>query len=535
MIALTATATPLRAATTSSSSSAFDEGAPLIHGFRRTNIAVEVVEMTPSRPAIHGDAFERLAERSATRRPAIVYAPTRKKAEEPWPLAHRLSGCPAAVYHAGLAADRGAIASRRLSWPASLEVIVATIAFGMGIDKADVRTVVHTALPASVEGYYQEIGRAGRDGAPSRAILLHSYADRRTHEWFLERDYPDPQDLERVHRALDATPRSPGAIAERIAARRRMSADRLEKALEKLWIHGGARVSPEGDACRGPAEDWRGAYLAQRAHKQAQLAEIARYAESVECRMLRLVRHFGDQADAGHACGHCDVCAPEETLALRFREVSAGEHQALLAMLAQLRARDGQATGKLFAAVAETSAEPLSRDAFEALLAALVRSGLVRIEDAAFERDGERIAYRRVFATPAARADGETLAALRVTEPTRRSSRTGGGGATRSTRRRRSARSGSGSRRRTSAAKSGSGTGDPRLIEALKAWRLAEARRRRVPAFKILNDRTLAALAEAMPRDEAALLAVRGIGPTLARKHGADLLALVARHRERAQ
>ena len=83
-----------------------------------------------------------------------------------------------------------------------LDVVVATIAFGMGIDKADVRTVVHTALPACVEAFYQEIGRAGRDGLPSRSVLLHSFADRKIHEGFLDRDYPPATDLARVARVL---------------------------------------------------------------------------------------------------------------------------------------------------------------------------------------------------------------------------------------------------------------------------------------------------------------------------------------------
>src|SRR6202035_2382123 len=111
----------------------------------------------------------------------------------------------AAAYHAGLDAEmRERVQTAFQS--GSLEVVVATIAFGMGIDKADVRTVIHAGLPATLEGYYQEIGRAGRDGKPSRTILMHSYADQRTHDFLLSRDYPPVDDLAKVFAML--TPES---------------------------------------------------------------------------------------------------------------------------------------------------------------------------------------------------------------------------------------------------------------------------------------------------------------------------------------
>jgi DNA topoisomerase-3 len=157
-----------------------------IHGFRRENIAIEVARLTPAqRP----EAVSRLLSDSA-RRPAIVYVPTRREADELG--AGFGKGFAVAAYHAGMStAKREQVQTEFLA--GRIEVMVATIAFGMGVDKPDIRTVVHTSLPGTLEGFSQEIGRAGRDGKPSRAVLLHSWNDRKTHEFFHDKSYPDPE------------------------------------------------------------------------------------------------------------------------------------------------------------------------------------------------------------------------------------------------------------------------------------------------------------------------------------------------------
>ena len=205
--------------------------ARFIHGFRRENLAIEIVETPKPRRA----ELTRELLSDPARRPAIVYAPSRKEAES---LAAELSPLfPTAAYHAGLDAQhRDRVQQAFLG--GELQAVVATIAFGMGIDKADVRTVIHTAMPATLEPFYQEIGRAGRDGKPSRTVLMYSWADRRLLEFFLERDYPSVETLRDILRRIPAQ----GLHKDELRESLRMDAETFERALEKLAVHGGVNV-----------------------------------------------------------------------------------------------------------------------------------------------------------------------------------------------------------------------------------------------------------------------------------------------------
>jgi DNA topoisomerase-3 len=396
IIALTATATP-QVQDDIVAQLGLTRAERFIHGFRRTNIAIEIVERSPGERA---DVIcEILADKA--RRPAIVYAATRKNAEE---LGKALGNKLAAAYHAGMDADeRDRIQTAFLD--GRLEIIVATVAFGMGIDKANVRTIIHAALPGSLEGYYQEIGRAGRDGKPSSAILLHSFVDRKTHEFFHDRDYPDPAVLESIYVKLTKKP----VDRDKLRTKLHMDPDRFDKALEKLGIHGGAESTLEGEVVKG-ADTWKKPYLAQRDHKLEQLQVMGRFAESNGCRMVHMIRHFGDQEDSGAPCGLCDICAPQNAIARRFREPSQAEETAIARILEALARSDEQATGKLHRDTFPDGG--LERRAFEHILGGLVRAGLVILSEESFEKDGKEITYQRATLTYEGRERGREGAGI---------------------------------------------------------------------------------------------------------------------------
>ena len=494
VIALTATATPLV-----QNDIAQQLGLPqltrFIHAFRRDNLAIEAVEVVPSQRApLTGEVL-----RNAERRPAIVYTPTRKQATT---LAAELeSDFPTAAYHAGLNSElRSQVQKQFLA--GRTEVMVATIAFGMGIDKPDVRTVIHTALPGSLEAYYQEVGRAGRDGAPSRAILMHSYGDRYTHDFFFKRDYPDVALLDRIFVALGEGLQEKADLQKKLG----MDPDLFDKALEKLWIHGGGVLDYAERVTRGQTT-WRESYIAQGDQKRSQIDLMIRYAETNKCRMSTLVRHFGDVADGQNSCGICDFCAPSQCVAQRFRTATARECQALSRILVELRSGGTRATGRLHSGL--YPGNELPRDTFEEVLGGMARAGLVRMSDASFEKDGKTIPFRKVSLTREGQSFEEGTPIHFVMKETGKP-----------TKRKRKKKTAARAPKPPTAV-------DARIEKALRAWRLEEGRRRGVPAFRILTDKAVRQIAISRPVTADEFLEIAGIGMSTVDKYGASIYRIV--------
>jgi ATP-dependent DNA helicase RecQ len=212
-VALTATATP-DVRRDIARQLALRDVEVVVGGFDRTNLTYHV----RTQPNEYEKDQAAVALLRAERAPSIVYTPTRKAVERVTALLVR-AGIKATAYHAGLAH-----ALRQRAQDAFMEertrVIVATSAFGMGIDKPDVRLVVHHAMPGSLEAYYQEAGRAGRDGKASTCILLYDPADRATHEYFISGTHPERHAIESTWMTLKARADDDGLVtmsAEQVA------------------------------------------------------------------------------------------------------------------------------------------------------------------------------------------------------------------------------------------------------------------------------------------------------------------------------
>jgi superfamily II DNA helicase RecQ len=386
--------------------------------------------------------------------------------------------------------------------------------------------VIHAGLPGTLEGYYQEIGRAGRDGAPSRTFLMHSYADQRTHDFFLSRDYPPTDHLQEVFRNLNDEPRS----LEGLRTRSKLAEEEFDKALEKLEIHGGARLSFGSErqvTAGGPG--WKKTYAVQAQYRAEQFEKVLRFTKSGECRMAQLVRHFGDVEDASRSCGVCDVCNPAGAVLKLFRRATREEQRLAQALADDLRSVDYKAAGTLQRGL--DPAGRMSRDAFEGLLDAMTRSGLIAVEDAEYEKDGEVRKFRKISLTATGLEMRATLTAELLiddgiveafiqTERTQKRKRQASGPATTADSLK------PGGPKTSATVQAELTTEDEALVLKLREWRASEAKRLGVPTFLILHDKTLMAIARARPGTPNQLLAVSGLGPAKVEKFGQGILEL---------
>jgi ATP-dependent DNA helicase RecQ len=412
-----------------------EEARLFVASFDRPNLRYAVVEKDNARTQLL-----RFLDHAHRGHSGIVYCLSRRKVEETaaWLAEQGLAAIP---YHAGLDTATRAANQRRFADEDGV-VVVATIAFGMGIDKPDVRFVAHLDLPKSIEAYYQETGRAGRDGAAADAWMAYGLAD--------------------------------------VVLQRRMI-----------------------DESEGGEEFKR--------VQRGKLDALVGLAETAECRRVRLLGYFGE---ASRPCGNCDNCLSPP----RVVDATVAAQKALSAV-----ARTGQRfgaghlidvlTGKQTARMAQLGHDRLKTFGIGADWDERQWRALFRHLVAAGHLEADAEAYGAFKFTPTSRAvlDGDTPVRLReVVAPV------------------------PGQRARKSKAKGAPtavpvGAADP-LLAALRAWRLSTAREHGVPAFVVLHDTTLTAIAATRPTDRGALAGISGIGGAKLDRYGEALLRLVREH-----
>jgi ATP-dependent DNA helicase RecQ len=278
-------------------------------GMFRPNLQMQVLPVTSE-----AGKFDTLRETLRTTPGAgIVYTSTVKTCTEVFERL-RDAGESVAIYHGKLpAAERNANQDAFMN--GARRVMVATNAFGMGIDKADIRYVIHFQMPGSMQAYYQEAGRAGRDGRTARCVLIFDRRDRQVQQFFLARRYPLVADLVHVIEALEIAPQ--GSTQPELVARvHGMPKNRLSVTLSLLRDGGLAQCDATHGWHRTPREatpqllgELAGDYAKKAERDHEALERMVFFAQTGFCRWKTLLEGFGESLpDGAERCGHCDNC-----------------------------------------------------------------------------------------------------------------------------------------------------------------------------------------------------------------------------------
>lgn len=514
-IALTATATPV---VREDIARILDLRNPeiIVTGFDRPNLSYGVI-------AAKGDR-EKDAEvldllRGIDDGTGIVYASTRKTVER---LAQFLddNGVPASAYHAGLDDER----RRRVQdyfMSERTRVIVATNSFGMGVDKSNVRLVVHFAMPGTLEAYYQEAGRAGRDGLPSRCLLLHAFPDRFTHEFFIKTALPDRTLVEQVHRRCQREADRGGGVAataEELAAGigGKTSAKAVESAL---------RVLADASVLRWDPESAGLVSLRLLATPERIREELGDGCE-MERELLRACWRVAKAQLARGAIIDLDGLPP-----------GFGGFAGSFPMLERLEDRQFVSVERVGGGLRLVDpAQTLDRVSID--WRALDRrrqrefDKLEAMQRYAYATTCRRQALLQWFGDPAARAECgacDNCLGERRSAPAVRSAFAPGAPTTRSRAPRDQGARAEGQRK--SREKSGAVTeADADLFNALKARRAELATTQKVPHYVVFPDATLAAFATRRPLTPAAMSALPGVGPVKLERYAESFLDVIRSH-----
>ena len=322
-LALTATATPY-VRSDIIQQLGLNQPQTFVSGFDRPNLSIEVVHTEKERQKI--SHIRRLAKTHSGS--GIIYTATRKAVEQVG-VKLESAGLSVSTYHAGMP-DSVRIKAQDNFMSGRTQMIVATNAFGMGIDKPDIRFVVHYQMPGSIEAYYQEIGRAGRDGLPSTCVLLFNYADKNTHDFFIEGSYPEFKIVKDVYDTLASTELrrielSTAEIASRISARNEMAVQSALYILERAGHiqRTAPAVNREDRKSRQrrsiimldatPAKQLRidARDVSRRGDlERRKLREMIDFCYTDYCYRAHILNYFGDRHHE-RQCGTCGNCRPE--------------------------------------------------------------------------------------------------------------------------------------------------------------------------------------------------------------------------------